>query len=1208
MKKPGKKTDLADLKNIALADLWCGPPQGAELLSQKDLFDHLREAGGDWPIDAMADAMTDIMYSDAFQSKYQVAVSNDKTVSKDTLDAWRLRGSRPGYFYRLVLEELLLERGGEFAQAWIEVFNQHWMRGFTEKTEAGNKRAREEALIRDIQDICLCDPRLTFLPALFDTDQPLPLATAYVDLSVTEAPPVAASLRLLHRPVSLAEKIRTRIEQRYASRNSPKDLLDLQAPQSTLLLGDPGAGKSSLMKRIARDIAEGKWKSARVPLFVEARAYWAWRGSNPGGSLIDYALEPIARRTSVEAGQLCDLLFNYRDNKTSAVLLVDGLDEIATSDEAVDLVYGQLNEMRAPLRWIASSRPAGLVASPGETFRCELVELDEEAIEAIVENWCGSLNAQDFPVSADQLMQEVLGSASNQEMARNPFLLTAMCFLKAQAPDQDLPRTRVAVYSELMECIGIQARRTTRRRDVLTSRHVRTLEAFCFDLYDSKQVRQIFSRDDWEGFIQSGNAEPVDFDRCIAPARLLTSWDVGVERFHFSHLSLQEFLVARAMLGHSAEFALSKRFHPAWRAVFRFYGALLRSSGREDDFRALVCEIYETRDYTGYTMLTLAEIFSDCGIRNTTKWLGEDLRDTLLENSSIAQDTAGEAMIDALVLLDPNWLAQRAADMLAHRHEVVEGISDDEEFPVDGKSVESPYQLLARTRTPAACALVLDTFFGSDNYEARCAAEAAALIATGKIRKRATDKIIGDPAEPGFFFPFIDLTDCNRRSEFVPALSRIVTWCNENGEGSSEVCDAALAAMSLIGGDDALTVLTEKLRSCLSAGDADPEQVGRYIHLIAQAGGAAALERLEAARELTTDPEVLQLLDLGAIHANPYDPDRVRNVFQSGATKLECVASLARAAEMGRLVGEDICAIVRDAYETDPEVDLMDLALFEEARVRGGQKPYLCDAILKGAEDAFEQFGLATDEDEKEVHLENFMVSMDALEFADWQPTGAFVRDLIFAPDVNPNFLHLAIRVAGSLFRGQGDQDLLARLLHLWFAAPEDNAPFASTAVGRINLDTLFRFQSAYWADEALAELGAEGDLLLFDAYYTDKRGDKHFWDSPPLPVLFLIPGEDQPEAGNLAHSLSRYGVCTVEKETPGCLAAIISPENGSFDWCREEVEAFRSGQSRQGPGASAMAGQDRPVFHIPEGFNYSEADDFADRIAGQLGLTPLVE
>jgi hypothetical protein len=38
------------------------------------------------------------------------------------------------------------------------------------------------------------------------------------------------------------------------------------------------------------------------------------------------------------------------------------------------------------------------------------------------------------------------------------------------------------------------------------------------------------------------------------------------------------------------------------------------------------------------------------------------------------------------------------------------------------------------------------------------------------------------------------------------------------------------------------------------------------------------------------------------------------------------------------------------------------------------------------------------------------------------------------------------------------------------------------------------------------------------------------------------------------------------------------------------------------------MDGQDRPVFHIPEGFNYSEADDFADRIAGQLGLTRLVE
>jgi len=1184
---------------IALADLWCGPPQGAELLSQKDLFDHLREAGGDWPIDAMADAMTEIMYGEAFQTKYQVAVSDEKTVSKDTLDAWRLRGSRPGYFYRLVLGELLLLRGGEFGQLWTDAFNKHWMLRFTEKTGAENKRAREKALIRDIQDICQCDPRLAFLPSLFETDKPLPIVDAYVDLSVTEAPQLLASLRLLHRPVSLAEKIRTRVEQRYAARNSPKDLLDLQAPQSTLLLGDPGAGKSSLMKRIALDIAEGKWDSARVPLFVEARAYWVWRGAHPGRSLIDYALEPLARRTGVDAKELYDILFDFQKNKSSAVLLVDGLDEIASSDEAVEDVYGQLNEMRSPVRWIASSRPAGLVTSPGESFRCELVELDEEAIEAIVDNWCGCLNSPAFPVSADHLLQEVLSSASNREMARNPFLLTAMCFLKAQAPDKDLPRTRIDVYSGLLECIGLQARQNYRRRDVLTPQHVRTLEAFCFDLYDSKQVRQIFTRDDWDSFMQSRPEVRVDFDRSIVPARLLTSWDVGVERFHFAHLSLQEFLVARAMQKHSAEFALSKRFHPAWRAVFRFYGALLLSSGKEEEFRALVSEIHRTPDYTGYTLLTLAEIFSDCGVRDTTRWLGEDLRETLFDNSSIAQDTAGEAMIDALVLLDPEWLARRAAEMLAHRKEVVEGRPDDEEFPVDGKSVESPYQLLARTRTPTACALVLDTFFGSDTYEARCAAEAAALIATGKIRKRATDKITGDPVDPGFFFPFIDLTDCNRRSEFVPALSRIVTWCDDNGDSGSEVCDAALAAMSLIGGEKALKILTEKLRSVLSAGDADPEHAGRYIHLIAQAGGATALTMLDAARELTTDPAILTLLDLGAIHAVPHDPDRVKEVFQSGAAKIDCVASLARATEMGRLVGEDICAFVLDAYETDPEVDLMDLALFEEARVRGGQKPYLCDAILKGAADAFDQFSVVTDEEEKEIHLENFMVSMDALEFADWKPAGAFVRDIIFTPEVNPNFLHLAIRVAGSLFRGQADQDLLARILNLWFSAPADNGPYASTAVGRICLDTLFRFQGAHWATEALAELGAEGDLLLFDDYYADRRGDKHAWENPPKAVLFLIPDEDRSEAGNLAHSLARYGACNVDSDSPGCLAAVMAPQNGSFEWCQDETEAFKSGQSRHGP--------NRFIFHVPKGLDYGEPDEFVDWVAGQLGLTLLV-
>ena len=80
-------------------------------------------------------------------------------------------------------------------------------------------------------------------------------------------------------------------------------------------------------------------------------------------------------------------------------------------------------------------------------------------------------------------------------MARNPFLLTALCFLKSEAPAEDLPTARIDVYSQLIERIGEQARGDTLDPAVMGEEASQALETFCFHLYDALKTRQVFSQE-----------------------------------------------------------------------------------------------------------------------------------------------------------------------------------------------------------------------------------------------------------------------------------------------------------------------------------------------------------------------------------------------------------------------------------------------------------------------------------------------------------------------------------------------------------------------------------------------------------------------------------------------------------------------------------------------------------------------------------------
>jgi hypothetical protein len=1182
-----------------LGELLCGPPANHHSLTQRDLFAGLREAGGGWLVQKMADALNEIVVQEAFLENQDIAEDRVPSFYRDLLNSWFLKDVKPEGLNRVAFIRLLQLKGGRHANAWCEAFGQLWMRKAAAQLDVRAKKSAEDRLIIEMQNQCLKDRKLTHLSSLFEAELPLPVATAYVDLSIVEAMSVAPSITQLRASVPLSERIHARIEQRYAFRRSPQDTFDRAGPLAALILGDPGAGKSSLLKRMGLDIAAGKWNSADLPLFVEAREYWSCRKYEPNLSLIDFALRRFSFPTRQARAALETAVFPLNGDLTPGLLLLDGLDEIANSEKAIDIIYRQLRDLPASVRWIATCRPSGLVGSAGETFRCEMCDLEDEAIELLVRNWCTSVANDITYIEAEPLLQEILGSSSNREMARNPFLLTALCYLKSQAPKQGLPLTRIEVYSELIERIGQQAQLKLGDPNILDTPTIKGLQDFCFDLYDNQGGIQIFSEPHWSEFNTRNPGVNLDVHGNVLPARLLTSWDVGVRHYHFIHLSIQEFLIARAMLEHGSKFALAKRFHPAWRAIFRFYGALLFATGKHAEFRELVRGIADDPDNTGYIFLTVAEIFSDIGLKDTTDWLGQDLRSRLYYNALSADDIAAEALIDALVVLDPNWLEDKAMGRLRQRHSMLSNKSVYEELPMDGRSTESPYQLLARVRTPAACQTLRDTFFGQDFSEAEAAAEAFALIATQQDRRSIVERVTSRSAEPGFFKPLEVLADTLRRPEFLPALEVVIAWCKENKAADQEIFRGTSTAIALIGGSEALTILTRMLTNAIRVEPIDQDEVELLVHLIAGIGGREARAVLNAALEIPSFSDMKGVLERACLQATPHDEKLALALLTVNAeSKMDVVRDLAHAAEENRHTTNAVCEKIAELTQATDELDIFDISCLEEARVRAGLNPYFSDLVLAGAKDSLEKFNAETDEETKESYYDEFMVALDCLEFSKWSPATSFLKEVLFDPGSHQEVLKVAIRVSGRLFADMECNDIVQRLLHLWFAAAEEFAPYASTAIGRLDIDTLFRFQSAHYGAAGLEQVGAEQDLLVFDDFWADKKGVQRPWKEPPTPVLFLVPIESEDPSANLAHELSRYGVRVLFSDRRDCAAAIVF--GGKSDWSEQELTDFAQRTADWGHLV-------RPIFYVPEDMDLDDPKAYTAKIAKALGKRSIV-
>ncbi|MBD2102443.1 NACHT domain-containing NTPase [Leptolyngbya sp. FACHB-261] len=356
--------------------------------------------------------------------------------------------------------------------------------------------------------------------------------------------------------------------------------------QYLMVLGGPGAGKSTFLKKMGLEALKGsqkEFKHSCIPVFIELKNL---RFSN----------------LTVQQAITKELeIFGYPDTFATValeqgklLLLLDGLDEVPSNQiESVATQIQNLVDQYSKNRFIASCRIAAYQNQScfHRFVGVEMADFDDEQIKAFIDNWFSSRPnlAQDC--------WEKLNSGEHEaakELTQTPLLLTLVCLLYQRT--NRFPDLRATLYERALWVLldewagnkGIPQEDLYKGLD--TRRKQMLLAEVAHDAFQNDYLflpRQTIAEQ-----IEEFLGEIIPNEKPINGEAVLKSIEVQhgilVERaegvYSFSHLTLQEFLTARYVVRDSQKIEQLVADHltdERWREVFLLLPGLMEQGPDE---------------------------------------------------------------------------------------------------------------------------------------------------------------------------------------------------------------------------------------------------------------------------------------------------------------------------------------------------------------------------------------------------------------------------------------------------------------------------------------------------------------------------------------------------------------------------------------------------------------------------------------------------
>ena len=386
--------------------------------------------------------------------------------------------------------------------------------------------------------------------------------------------------------------------------NKDKDpLTSILKHRYLVILGDPGLGKSTLLKYLAVKVTKlrnNKDLFANiVPLYIRISDYADYFKKNKK-TLYEFITEHYDKQYQH--------IFKEGFEFSNLLLLMDGLDEITdtplrikVTEQVMDLIA------RYPYnRYVATSRIVGYQESKlGSDFKhFKLMPFKQEQIKLFSEQWYKSIaqhtdnDMENAIEQADSLYSSIFRSPSVIRLATNPLLMTIIAMIHYKG--KKLPNKRVELYDISTETFleyWVQLRTADGSQLKDKSEIIEILAPIAFEIHQTKSNALIEEKEFEHTFLLNFKSihtntpdenakreckEFISFLRQQAGFFYEKGVDDEGNRFYgFIHLTFEEYLAAIEFISKWNEGELDLKeyvFDPRWTEIIRLAASQLRLS------------------------------------------------------------------------------------------------------------------------------------------------------------------------------------------------------------------------------------------------------------------------------------------------------------------------------------------------------------------------------------------------------------------------------------------------------------------------------------------------------------------------------------------------------------------------------------------------------------------------------------------------------
>lgn len=416
--------------------------------------------------------------------------------------------------------------------------------------------------------------------------QPVNLANVYTSVRLLDS----QDIQRLESPKALERAYRERGQRRLAGDQpeGAKPGVELaNAEQYLMVLGSPGAGKSTFLRKMGLEAMkgnQGQLEHRCIPVFLELKRLKK--------SAIDL------EQRIVDELEICNFPnaedFTERALKQGKLLiLLDGLDEVPSENQlnAIEAIQDFVDQHREN-RFIASCRTAAYRTRFRQFTDVAMADFDDGQIEQYIINWFSS--PEDREAEKAQTCWEILQQPENgaaKELAQTPLLLTFLCLVYSRS--QRFPAIRAQLYSKALRILLEEwaADKGIMQGDVYEGLSIELEEILLAEIacthFDNDQL--FFTQRELVGEIKTFLANTLNASEHLDGEKVLDAiaieQGIFIERakdaYSFSHLTLQEYLTAQYIETHQRWQPLVNEylFDRRWREVFLLVpGLMLRSA------------------------------------------------------------------------------------------------------------------------------------------------------------------------------------------------------------------------------------------------------------------------------------------------------------------------------------------------------------------------------------------------------------------------------------------------------------------------------------------------------------------------------------------------------------------------------------------------------------------------------------------------------